>query len=44
VKTGGTPSPGDLQKLQQAAAELSKPDVQAASKKINAWVTAGCHS
>lgn len=44
LKSGETPSAADLQKLQAAAASLGTADVQAASKKINAWVKAGCHS
>jgi hypothetical protein len=44
LKAGQTPSAADLAKLQTAAAAMSKPDVQAASNRIQAWVKAGCHS
>jgi hypothetical protein len=44
LKAGQTPSAADLAKVQAAVASLSKPDIQAASNKIQAWVNAGCHS
>jgi hypothetical protein len=44
LKAGQTPSAADLAKLQAAVASLSTPDIQAASNKIQAWVSAGCHS
>lgn len=44
LKPGSTPSADDVAKLQEAAQAISKPEVQAASKKIQAWVDAGCHS
>jgi hypothetical protein len=42
VKPGKTPSADDLAKLASAAKELDKPDVKAASNRIQAWVQGGC--
>jgi hypothetical protein len=44
LKPGQTPNASDMAKLRGVIGELSKPDVQAASNKIQAWVQAGCHS
>jgi hypothetical protein len=43
LKPGQTPSADAIQKIQKATAALQTTGFQQATKKIQAWVSAGCH-
>ena len=42
LSSGATPDAETLAKLQEAAASMDQPEVQQASKNIEAWVAANC--